>query len=235
MLLLVFLIVISLTGRAFASEENQPHIGNFGLAGLINLPTAKRFPDGELIATHQNHKFLFMNGVSFQALPRVGVSFRYGGQGRGGQFAQSRVNWDRSFDIQFALLDERKYLPAISVGLRDFIGTGWYSSEYIVGTKTFGNLEITAGLGFGRLAGRNAVSNPLGKLSSNFAERGGKKWGKGGTLGNINWFQGDTSIFYGANYRIVKKITLSSEYSPDLMSREISYLNLESPEPWSIL
>ena len=45
-------------------------------------------------------------------------------------------------------------------GLRDFIGTGWYSSEYIVGTKSFENLEITAGLGFGRLA-ESLISNPL--------------------------------------------------------------------------
>ena len=50
----------------------------------------------------------------------------------------------------------KKYLPAISFGLRDFIGTGWYSSEYIVGTKSIGNLELTAGLGFGRLAGRDS-------------------------------------------------------------------------------
>ena len=39
--------------------------------------------DGDLVVTHQNHKYLFMNGISFQALPRLGVSFRYAGQGRG--------------------------------------------------------------------------------------------------------------------------------------------------------
>ena len=74
-----------------------------------------------------------MTGVSFQALPRLGVSFRYGGQGLGGGYAQGRVNWDRSFDAQISLRDEGQFLPAISLGLRDFIGTGWYSSEYIVG------------------------------------------------------------------------------------------------------
>ena len=45
------------------------------------------------------------------------------------------------------LFDENIYLPAISIGLRDFIGTGWYSSEYLVATKTLGNLEVTAGIG----------------------------------------------------------------------------------------
>ena len=50
------------------------------------------------------------------------------------------------------MLNESTYLPAISLGLRDFIGTGWYSSEYIVGTKSIGNVNLTAGLGFGRLS-----------------------------------------------------------------------------------
>ena len=130
--------------HAAASEAQRVTAGNFGLPGIIDLPTARRFSDGELVASHQNHKNLFMSGISFQALPRLGVSFRYGGQGRGGSMAQGRVNWDRSFDAHISILYEGKYIPAVSLGLRDFIGTGWYSSEYIVGTKLMGNLELTA-------------------------------------------------------------------------------------------
>ena len=127
----------------------------------------------------------------------MGVSFRYTGHGVNGREAYGRVNHDRSFDAHVALLDEGKYLPALSLGLRDFIGTGWYSSEYITGTKSIGNLELTAGLGFGRLAGRNSFSNPFGTLSSRFENRQIiRKYGdKGGTLGNINWFQGNASAF----------------------------------------
>ena len=89
-----------------------------------------------------------MNGISFQALPSLGVAFRYNGQGRR-WMGSGAVNWDRSFDAHISIVKEGKYLPAISFGLRDFIGTGWYSSEYIVGTKFLKNLELTAGLGFG--------------------------------------------------------------------------------------
>ena len=70
--------------------------------------------------------------------------------------------------------------------IRDSIGTGWYSSEYIVGTKSIGSLTVTAGLGFGRLAGRDTISNPLGFLSSRFNQRDANNYGKGGTLGTIN-------------------------------------------------
>ena len=93
-----FCCFILLTKRSIISAKQKfVKPGNFGLPGIIDLPTAKRFTDGELVLTHQNHKYLFMNGISFQAMPRLGVSFRYAGHGSGGVFAQDRINWDRSF------------------------------------------------------------------------------------------------------------------------------------------
>ncbi len=215
-----------------ATEIKKVASGNFGLPGVLDLPTAKRLPDAELILTLQNHEHILATGVTFQALPRLGVSFRYAGLGSGGNFAQGRLIWDRSFDAHLSILDEKKYLPAISIGLRDFIGTGWYSSEYIVGTKSIGNLELTTGLGFGRLAGRNSFSNPLGAFSSGFDQRGQVDFGSGGTLGKINWFQGDAAVFYGMNYYFGEKIIVSAEYSSDIMAQETSYLNVNSP--WNI-
>ena len=214
---------------ALASDTQPVNANNFGLPGVIDLPTARRFSDGELVVTQQLHKSLARSGISFQALPRVGLSFRYTGHGVNGGEAYGRVNHDRSFDAHIFALDEGKYVPAISLGLRDFIGTGWYSSEYIVGTKSIGNLELTAGLGFGRLAGRKPFSNPLGVFSSGFDQREVNAFGNGGTLGTINWFKGDVSAFYGIQYHINDKIMISSEYTPDTMSRESSYLDVKSP------
>ena len=48
--------------------------------------------------------------------------------------------------------------------------------------------------------------------------------GTGGTLGSINWFQGDASAFYGISYRLNDKFLLLSEYMPDLMLNEIPIL-----------
>ena len=103
--------------------------------------------------------------------------------------------------------------------------------EYLVGTKSIGNLELTAGLGFGRLAGRHSFSNPLSALSSRFEDRQAKTstGDRGGTLGNINWFHGDAAAFYGIQYHLSEKITLSSEYTPDIMSRESRYLDVDGP------
>lgn len=223
---------ISTSGIAKATQVSQANPGNFGLPGVIDLPTALRYPDGELIVTRQQHKSLARSGISFQVLPRIGVSFRYTGHGRDGDYAFGRINYDRSFDAHISIMDESKFLPAISLGLRDFIGTGWYSSEYIVGTKSIGNVEFTAGLGFGRLAGRNSFSNPLGFLSSRFDNREINIVGRGGTLGSINWFQGDTSMFYGISYKLGEQVMLISEYSTDVMWRERGYLQNKSP--WNL-
>ena len=111
---IILLTYLCLPNRA-TSDPQRIAVGNFGLPGVVDLPTARRLPDGELVTIHQNHKYLFMNGISFQALPRLGVSFRYGGLGIGGSFAQGRYTWDRSFDAHVSILDEGKYIPAISL------------------------------------------------------------------------------------------------------------------------
>ena len=218
--------------QASASDAQRVNANNFGLPGIIDLPTARRLSDGDLILTQQLHRSLARSGISFQALPVVGLSFRYTGHGVNGPAAYGRVNHDRSFDAHISVLDEGKYFPAISIGLRDFIGTGWYSSEYLVGTKLIGNFEVTAGLGFGRLAGRHSFSNPFRSLSNNFKNRQSIKWagaGQGGTISGNRWFTGDTSAFYGVQYNINNKITIASEYTPDLMLQESGYLDVKSP------
>ena len=95
-----------------ANDTNRVTAGNFGLPGIIDLPTARRFPDGELVITHQNHEYIFMNGISFQALPRLGLSFRYGGHGREGRRRPSSAALGRG-----APHAARSLLPPASVSL----------------------------------------------------------------------------------------------------------------------
>jgi len=80
--------------------------------------------------------------------------------------------WDRSFDLRYRLVDEGKYRPALAVGLQDFIGTGVYSGEYLVASKTLTPaLTVTGGIGWGRYGSHNGFANPLGGLSSGFNTR----------------------------------------------------------------
>ena len=61
-----------LSNYAISQEKHFGKPSNFGLPGIIDLPNAKRFPDGELIISQQLHKSLARSGISFQALPQLG-------------------------------------------------------------------------------------------------------------------------------------------------------------------
>ena len=81
---ILFLLFGFLSDKASAKNNNHAISSNFGQPGIIDLPSARRFSDGELIVTQQLHKSLARSGLSFQALPRLGFSFRYTGHGIGG-------------------------------------------------------------------------------------------------------------------------------------------------------
>ena len=126
--LTISLYFCCIANSVFSQQKTNQTLGNFGLPGIIDLPSGYRLPDGELVISQQLHRSLARSGISFQALPRLSFAFRYTGHGRGGGEAHGRYNHDRSFDTHISLFDEGQYFPALSIGLRDFIGTGWYSS-----------------------------------------------------------------------------------------------------------
>ena len=55
------LVILSSLFLPLHADENNSQLvnaSNFGLPGIIDLPTAQRFPDGELVVTQQLHKSL---------------------------------------------------------------------------------------------------------------------------------------------------------------------------------
>ena len=67
--------------------------------------------------------------------------FCYAGHGVNGDEALGHGNWDRSFDVRWQFVKETETLPALAMGLNDFIGTGRYSGEYIFATKNIAPLS----------------------------------------------------------------------------------------------
>lgn len=194
-------------------------LGAYGLPGMIDMPTATSMADGTLASTLQAMPGTWRVTLAFQALPRLTVSFRYAaariGFGRGG------VNHDRSFDLHWQATDEGRFLPALAIGLRDFIGTGIYSSEYIVATRTINpRLRASLGIGWGRLATHGGFSNPLASLDDRFRTRPGGFTGTGGQIEAGRWFRGPAAIFGGLEYQATDRLTLLAEYSSDAYPRE---------------
>jgi hypothetical protein len=188
--------------------------GTFGLPGLIDMPTAESASDGVIgfstffAPNSQRHSF------SFQVTPRLTGVLRYSKVE--GLMTGGTALFDRSFDMQFRLLDETRLRPAIAIGLRDFIGTGVYSSEYVVATKSLTpTLRVSAGLGWGRLGSSGSLGAPFGARPVTVI-------GTGGRTNSGEWFRGDVAPFFGLAWQANDRLTLKAEYSSDAYAREVA-------------
>ena len=226
--------LIAAIGALAAPQASAQSLTTYGTPGLIEMPTAEVMQDGDLAFTASVFGPNFRYTGAFQVLPRVYGGFRYSQikniNGATGYLGGD--TFDRSFDMHYQIFDETSRRPAVAIGLRDFLGTGILSGEYFVATKSFGSkLEVTGGLGWGRLAGRNSFSNPLGAISDRFKTRPAGFTGRGGQIEAGNWFRGPTSPFAGVKWKFSNQTTLFAEYSPDLYVRESvnTGINVSSP------
>ncbi|ARE40860.1 Putative outer membrane lipoprotein [Rhodovulum sp. P5] len=214
-------LALCVSSVSVASSEAQV-LTTYGTPGLIEMPSAEVLGDGELGFTVSSFGASMRNTLTFQFLPRAYGSFRYSVIR---DFDGNDKNrYDRSFDVHFQLVDEREDRPALAIGMRDIGGTGIYSSEYLVATKTLGSdVTVTGGLGWGRLAGRGAFDNPFGLLSDRFDVRpnaGAGGINETGQLDTKSWFRGDASFFGGVRWQVNDRLSLMAEYSPDLYTAE---------------
>lgn len=118
---------------------------------------------------------------------------------------------DKGFNLKIRLKKEGS-LPAIAIGLNDFAGTGFYSSEYIVSSYGVGNIDMHFGLGWGQLNGTSDFKNPLSYIHDSFLDRPIEYEGKGGAFNPSQYFSGPSvSPFYGISYRLNKNLFLNFE------------------------
>nr|WP_247744282.1 YjbH domain-containing protein [Ruegeria sp. R14_0] len=119
---LLALVCVLATGLAQAQS-----VSIYGTPGLIEIPTAETFDDGELVFTAAGSRNTGRATLTFQLLPWAHGSFRYayicGFDGESGD------RYDRSFDVHFRLREDSRTGPAIVMGLRSFGGTGIYATE----------------------------------------------------------------------------------------------------------
>lgn len=124
------------------------------------------------------------------------------------------------------MLKEGRLRPAVAVGLQDFIGTGIYSGEYLVATKTVADgLTVTGGIGWGRLG----TYNPFASTG----DRSEELLGEGGVPNADRWFRGDVAAFGGISYAPNDRLRFKVEYSSDDYERETSTGGQDKNSPWN--
>lgn len=211
----------AMTDGHSAVAQDNPSLNLYGTTGLIDMPSAEPQKDGFLSFSLSYFGPIRRNTLSFQITPRLSGSFRYMGVqdwaancGAPGNECDLAINdyptyYDRAFDLRYLIVEEGRYLPAVTIGFQDFIGTGLQSAEYIVATKNITpRVKVTAGLGWGRLGTNNPIGAPFGS-------RPPVAGGDSLLVNTAQWFKGNVAPFGGIEWQINDKWGVKAEYSSD--------------------
>ena len=211
--LIAGIVASSFSSQIFSSindyfpQKTLSSPNNYGITGLLETPNSKFMGQASLRFTFSSsypNEFTTLTATPFSWME---ASYRYTeftDEKYGPVFYSGNQSLkDKAFDIKIRLLNEKYYLPQIALGLRDIAGTGILSSEYMVATKSFGDFDITAGVGWGLLGSDNSIRNPFNSLHSSFKTRTNVV-GQGGNFKYSSWFSGPAGIFGGVEYSLRK-------------------------------
>ena len=143
-----------------------------GTSGLIHIPSARMLEDGQLVLGaayipkpyFQRYERRLNPGlntyITYGILPFVEVMFRYTHELNIPVNVETQYFPDRMLGFRARLLTEKKYLPAIVLGLQDAsaifgdtcLNCSNYTATYFVGSKNFktkfGDFDISLGYAF---------------------------------------------------------------------------------------
>lgn len=195
----VALVLGSVSTTAVAEPMYGRNMSTYGLPGGVDTPTAETLPDGTLGATVSWSDYGRRGSVVFQALPGLTTVLRYSRIDGINDYRNDGYISDRSLDLRYQVVGEDGWRPAIAVGLQDFLGTGVYSGEYIVATKSVTpSVRVSAGLGWGVLAGKPRTIDVNDE---------------GGSPNVDQWFRGGAKPFASVSWQVNDKLSLVAEYS----------------------
>jgi hypothetical protein len=177
-----------------------------GGTGLIQTPTSRSLAEGDLRVSYtDNDQYRFWS-VTLQLFPWLQSTVRYTDvrtrlYSPFPGFSGDQTLKDKGIDVKLRLLKESYYLPELSVGFRDFGGTGFFESEFVGLSKKVGDFDFHLNMGWGYLGTTDNTSNPFCDLRDSFCQRPGGFSGLGGKIDYQRFFKGPASIFGGIEYQ----------------------------------
>jgi hypothetical protein len=238
------LLVTSLVAQSQEHSVNwkQPAIGPslmvHGGTGLIQTPTSRMLNDGEFIASYtDNDQYRFWS-VTSQLFPWMQATVRYTDVRTRlfspvPSFSGDQTLKDKGIDVKFRLIKESHLIPEVSVGMRDFGGTGFFESEFLGLSKQLGPVNFHLNLGWGYLGRNNNISNPFCEVRESFCSRPGGFTGRGGKIDYQKFFKGHTSVFGGIEYQTPwRPLRLKLEYEGNDYSNDRAGI-LQQDKKWN--
>lgn len=253
-------ITLSLIGPALVCAQDmpfeipplQPSIMDFGGVGLMQMPTSRMAPEGEFnFAFTASDEYHFYN-VTLQVMPWLETTIRYTIvndllYSYDESFSGDTEFTDKGIDFKVRLLEESQYLPELSIGIRDFAGTGLFDAEFIAATKRYSNsslgtFDFTLGMGWGYLGTRDSITNVACKVSDRYCDRPSDIKGLGGSVDFERWFKGSAAIFGGVEYQtLYSPLRFKLEYDSNDYSEDFPVthpqaepgFNMKPHTPWN--
>lgn len=137
-------------------------------------------------------------------------------------------------DIKLRLTEEGDTRPALVIGAQSAFGHKRTSGEYIALSKRYHNIDMTAGLGWGRFGTANHINNPMRLFGSHF--RKNRDFNDQNANNPENWFTGEhIGLFGGLQYFTpLKGLSIKFDYGADRYTAEQNAFNFDSGSPWAI-
>jgi len=188
-----------------ARGGDEPFTGpsNYGLTGLLEIPTARVMPENRYrVGATQIHPYRYYYGTIglFDRLELNGrVTQVIGVPGFDNNTGYGNYK-DKAVDAKLQIFKEGKYMPALSLVISDPTGTGIYASQSIVASKQIFPFDFTLGMGNGRLGKKQLPASGEGFNIELFSDP-------------KSWWQ-ESLPFGGIQFTPTDWLTLVAEYSP---------------------
>ena len=230
-------VVVALLPYSLAHAEPRYTQNDFGGVGLLQTPTARMAPAGELSLNANRTEPNTRYSLSLQPLDWLEGTFRYNVV-TNRKYGPESLSGDQSYkdkavDVKARLWQESHWLPEVALGFRDVGGTGLFSSEYFVANKRFNNFDFSLGIAWGYIGNRGNLDNPLGYIDDKFDTRPAST--TAGAVRTDAYFRGPTALFGGIAYQTPwAPLSLKLEFDGNDYKHEPQDNNLKQDSPINI-
>ncbi|TNJ25245.1 hypothetical protein CF111_04530 [Aeromonas sobria] len=236
-------IAIFVSGAVCAAESvidpYGPSQGDFGGVGLLQMPTARMAKEGEFSANYVDNDQYRRWSISAQPFDWFEATLRYTDvrtqkYSPYEEFSGDQTYKDKGMDFKFRLWQESNYLPQVSVGFRDLMGTGLFDSEFVTASKRYGPFDFTIGIGWGNIAESGNIKNPFCEYKDSWCQRNSGYSGSGGKFEVDSLFHGPAALFGGVEYQTPwQPLRLKLEYDGNDYSQEFAG-HISQDSPWNV-
>ncbi|WP_270656124.1 YjbH domain-containing protein [Aeromonas sp. Y293-4] len=236
-------IAIFVSGAVCAAESvidpYGPSQGDFGGVGLLQMPTARMAKTGEFSANYVDNDQYRRWSISAQPFDWFEATLRYTDvrtrkYSPNEDFSGDQTYKDKAMDFKFRLWKESNYLPQVSVGFRDLMGTGLFDSEFMTASKRYGPFDFTIGIGWGNMAESGNINNPFCEYKDSWCQRNSGYSGSGGKFEVDSLFHGSAALFGGIEYQTPwQPLRLKLEYDGNDYSKEFAG-HIHQDSPWNV-